>query len=409
MQLTMGVRQLIRQQVWQSFKSNETRVLGPVGTICCAHYSRRGSKMKFGLGLLTSLVAGSLASAQESVIIQGKPSCPSCTIEQKLLARFGSPNDTIQPGVFSSIVRDSRGRHFVPSNGSNVVIVYDSLGRFLTTVGRPGQGPGEFESIGSIVVGPKDTLYVFDNGDYSVFSPDFKLIRTAALPPRVLRAPTVLPGGILVMLSSEVLPTAYRSRIVVMDAKTVITTAVVDELGADRGCAACASADIRVDRSGSGFWTAPENRYEMQLRTLSATVQRRLTVQNSPWFSPFTSTRIEGNAKLTSLYRVDEDPSGRIWTTSYIAGARPPGPNPPPPGTRYLVVRKDTDSTRLHDRATRYTTVIEVLDIAGKSVFVSQRLAGQYLPMGPGLGYKHSIDSDGFISIEVYSWSIRRP
>jgi hypothetical protein len=77
---------------------------------------------------------------------------------------------------------DSRGRLFVPLASSNTIRVFDSDGEFVTSLGRQGAGPGEFEHIGGAWA-RGDTIEVFDgslnritrfhpNDEFEVVSPD---------------------------------------------------------------------------------------------------------------------------------------------------------------------------------------------------------------------------------------------
>ena len=69
----------------------------------------------------------------------------------------------------------ANGRIFVADGYCNArVIEYDSTGRKVREWGRPGTGPGEFDVVHAIVVGPQGNLYVADreNGRLQWFTPD---------------------------------------------------------------------------------------------------------------------------------------------------------------------------------------------------------------------------------------------
>lgn len=73
-----------------------------------------------------------------------------------------------------------KGEIAVPIDNDMNVRLFDSTGRSVATIGRPGSGPGEFREM--YPVGWKrDTLWVHDNAQrrVSYFGPDYKLIRTA--------------------------------------------------------------------------------------------------------------------------------------------------------------------------------------------------------------------------------------
>lgn len=72
----------------------------------------------------------------------------------------------------SDVAVDGEGDIYVGDRQLNEVRKYDREGRHLRTIGRKGQGPGEFQSIRTVSVNPLNELVVFDNmaGRISVFS-----------------------------------------------------------------------------------------------------------------------------------------------------------------------------------------------------------------------------------------------
>jgi hypothetical protein len=79
-----------------------------------------------------------------------------------------------QFGSVVSVESDSRGRIYILDGQSQSVSVFLHDGTFLHTVGRRGQGPGEFTAAWALSIGSGDTLTVLDDGmmRYSIFSPD---------------------------------------------------------------------------------------------------------------------------------------------------------------------------------------------------------------------------------------------
>ena len=60
----------------------------------------------------------------------------------------------------------------VGSSGTGTVLVFDGEGELITSIGREGDGPGEFRSIQSVLALPNDSLAVYDarRGRLTVFS-----------------------------------------------------------------------------------------------------------------------------------------------------------------------------------------------------------------------------------------------
>lgn len=70
-----------------------------------------------------------------------------------------------EPDLFTKVVgvvRQSSGNIVVADGGAGVIKMFDSTGRFLRTVGRPGSGPGEFRQLLALFVGPADSIIGYD-------------------------------------------------------------------------------------------------------------------------------------------------------------------------------------------------------------------------------------------------------
>jgi hypothetical protein len=69
---------------------------------------------------------------------------------------------------------DEQGNFYIPDWRRRRVLKYDSAGRYLLTIGREGQGPGEFQNLS-----PADTWFFFKNGKaYAVAEKDgFKFVK----------------------------------------------------------------------------------------------------------------------------------------------------------------------------------------------------------------------------------------
>lgn len=65
--------------------------------------------------------------------------------------------------VVSDATRLSDGRIAVANGGlESRLLLFSEDGQYLSTIGRNGEGPGEYEWITSVQAGPGDSLYVFD-------------------------------------------------------------------------------------------------------------------------------------------------------------------------------------------------------------------------------------------------------
>jgi hypothetical protein len=96
--------------------------------------------------------ASSPISGQETAVTKiSVPSLPPRSSEMRLLRSFPAEKDEVndvfltQAHYFSA---DSNGRIYVSDVKAGQVFVFEKDGRFVTKIGRPGQGPGEFNLVG---------------------------------------------------------------------------------------------------------------------------------------------------------------------------------------------------------------------------------------------------------------------
>jgi hypothetical protein len=84
---------------------------------------------------------------------------------------FNNPND---------IVRDSAGNLYILDTDNSRIQKLDSEGRYVKTIGRKGQGPGEFQAAHSMDIDDENNLFVFDvrSRRIEVLSPEGKSLRT---------------------------------------------------------------------------------------------------------------------------------------------------------------------------------------------------------------------------------------
>ena len=127
-------------------------------------------------------VSAMCLTPQEPVVVSGEVTCADCAIILDTVVTIGGLSG---PGLhvidrFSSVAADRRSRFLISSGLGAEISVFDSTGKFLRTVGRRGEGPGEYESIRHIAVGPR-YIHVFDHGR-TMLDHDFAVVRTDRFP-----------------------------------------------------------------------------------------------------------------------------------------------------------------------------------------------------------------------------------
>jgi hypothetical protein len=64
-----------------------------------------------------------------------------------------------QPGSYTV---DNNGNIYIGDRSDNIIKVFDSNGKFIRSIGRKGEGPGEFQTIGRMAILPDKSLLVMD-------------------------------------------------------------------------------------------------------------------------------------------------------------------------------------------------------------------------------------------------------
>lgn len=84
----------------------------------------------------------------------------------------------------ADIDADSKGNIYVADHRDSRIKIYNAEGKFLKTIGRKGQGPGDFQALWKIFIDRNDYLYTSDVTlrKLSVFNPGGKYVASYAFP-----------------------------------------------------------------------------------------------------------------------------------------------------------------------------------------------------------------------------------
>lgn len=178
------------------------------------------------------------------VVIETSPdSIPEWTVGDRITrAEVGEDSPGSAPYLVS--VRDGKWRSdgsFVVLDGQTNLHLFNADGTFSTELGRLGEGPGEFVSIGSLSVGSGDTIYVYDDQRHvvNIFGLDGEFVRSQriAMPDGTLgRAQVLKIDGGWIHLASDLEGVDLAETLRAMrpgDVQTLNSTAVVSRLNED--------------------------------------------------------------------------------------------------------------------------------------------------------------------------------
>lgn len=131
--------------------------------------------------LISNVVAGAtvLVSVIFSVVLINTAAgmllqAQTVTLTEAFRIGDEAAGDTMLFGAVTQVSADSEGRVYVVESPFNGIHVFSAIGDHITSIGRLGAGPGEFQRTPQIHVAPSDTLYAFDFWPrrLSVFSPE---------------------------------------------------------------------------------------------------------------------------------------------------------------------------------------------------------------------------------------------
>ncbi len=250
--------------------------------------------------------------------------CPGCEIRLQEVALLGHPEDPTSVGANAAGVDCSAGRlstgEYVVSAvvGGGEIQVYDPEGKVVRLIGRKGEGPGELGTRVRLAVGPKDTLYVLDDGQarLSVFSASGEFVRSFLVPDQVRSFALLNNGDLLFSRTSSGLEGMHFY--------------LYGPQGEERGRFERVALDTREvdDRivapaNPDGFWTASIWRHEFRRWGGAGSLEHTVTA-NVEWFPP-DGRYVEGMPfsvpTAPVLSYLWDDGHGRIWAFSIVPDA----------------------------------------------------------------------------------------
>jgi hypothetical protein len=379
-------------------------------------FAERGARSGFrrtGVGLASTaalvLIALS-ASAQQRLEIPATPTCPRCTFEKTKVLTIAGTSDSVMIAQYPDIVRDRRGRFYVSGANYNV-LAFDSVGRFLGTMGRRGPGPGEFSTPPSaLLIGRADSLYALSGRALSVFSPAFVHARTSGMQSYHLGAAT-LPSGEIVWHGPDASAPRDGYSLVLLDAKGTQVRTLRAAVPATPPCRECSQRTLSISPDRTSIWTAARNRYEIEQLSPDGRLLRTVSVRGSPWFEPWTAPVPRDRAGSTRppsrLGAAVEDGQGRLWVMGFTAASDwKPDPS-------FDVSRRGIGIISPAEQAYRarsFAMVLEVLDLRSGRLIASQRFdRDSFAFLGGGLAWTTREDADGNTLIDIWRLSLREP
>lgn len=249
-------------------------------------------------------------------LVESRSFCRDCIGLERVLIL----GDTVGPGYVewtTGVTRDRLGNYWVGQRGS--VKVFDSAGRFVRDVGRPGKGPMEFGRPTPIYTDGDGRIHILDPTNFreTIVGPDLVLYAEKGLPGFVQFA-APLPGGDRYAVNMW-LPTVDRIGLPlhVIEGRDVLysfgvaadrDTRPLDEFTARRVLA--------TDRSGHIF-SAPYYDYLIEAWTPRG---RRITGFEGPLLNekdPLPAAFSDENPPPNTMLAIHADRAQRLWVVRW--------------------------------------------------------------------------------------------
>lgn len=317
----------------------------------------------------------------------GEPRPPEIVVTT--IAAFG---DTAGDGAIAgtpTIARDRAGRYYAvaPSGGAGALVaVYDSTGRFLTRLGRVGDGPGEYRQP-NVVTAMGDSMAIFDAGTRRInfIGPSLEWAGSSVAPGPVMSA-VAFPNGNFVV--NWPLPSGDSARGFFQryDRKGRYLGSF-EEPRAPCDPEAClweGAFVYHADPRG-GVWAARMlGALEISRFDSGGRLARRLALE-APWFPPHPS---RGVFPREMMVGIAPDASGRLWLSGFTT-------DPDAPDTARAASPGDPD---------RLDGILEVRDSLTGAVVATRRFDDSVLllPLGDGLIAHIGQNDDGWAVVEVW-------
>jgi hypothetical protein len=359
------------------------------------------------LPVTLAATAPCLAQTTEGRSAPAARPCAGCVLTARRVLTIGSASDSVLPDYLSPVARANNGFYYVGVGsmfGKNRIAVYDSAGRLVRSVGRPGQGPGEFAAITQIVVTRGDTVHVIEaSGRHSLLSPHLTFIRLLTPFPSGVASITALSDGRLAAITDGVRTPSVRQSVHVYPVDGGPPTSFHPSgASVQRGVATGIRHAVAAARTPGHFWAAHTHRYRLELWNDDGVLQRALELPRGElgaWGSANAGLphKEKPSPKVLSVSEHD----GYLWVRVGVAASTwKPSATPPPRGS--------ATSPRWYDQY--YDTVIDVLAPGSGALLHSLRVSAPLNAfLNDGTIYGAREDDDGIVLFDIWRMELAPP
>jgi hypothetical protein len=300
--------------------------------------------------------------------------CSNCAIHADTLLQIRDPEGRAGLAAPSGITRTSAGSWVVTSfENPGRVSLFSSTGRFVRTVGRTGDGPGEFRSATLATFGPGDSVWIFDSQLMRATVLDSSLryarsFRVVASPPLDL---VVFPDSRIVIGAEYRTGERAGYPLHIIEPSGSLSRSIGTDAPAYHRGSPSVSRRSFWPASSTSIWTADIVRYRIQQWSLAGAKLKEI-VRNVDWFRPHTTFPYPADRASQppppGVISVHQDSTGLLWTLVRVPDPRWKNAV----GPRQNVLGRTV--TGVLDRDRYWDTLVEVLDPTTGNLVASLRV-----------------------------------
>lgn len=146
--------------------------------------ARRGAaRVGWSLAVMVLLATAGCdrSQARSPSTLQIADACDDCTLTLSRVTTIDGRRTPELADFPYAIGRDRQGRLYIPQKAIGPPQIFDSAGRYVAPLARPGHGPGEITATGWIDAGRDDSIRVYSGGNLAVFGPNLEVVRQTRL------------------------------------------------------------------------------------------------------------------------------------------------------------------------------------------------------------------------------------
>lgn len=286
--------------------------------------------MRYGIGVLALAlftVPGSLRG-QDVQLVGDEDLCTTCELSLEHVVRLGDREGPGRVMQLRAMARDPEGRYWVAHpdgamGGASRIWIFDSAGVFVRTIGRRGEGPGEYGAITRIRFRRGDTVEIY-SGDprrRTVLGPDRSVVSTNPVPLNFMRS-VFLPDGRAMLVDHMATPdrAGYPLQLVEPSGEVVRSLGAVEPEYDPREPMRL-SRVVAAGPDGGSVWTVGRGDYRIELWDTTGT-RRAVLQRDADWFEPYvlgTPLEPDGPPPPPQVSLMTRDAEGRLWIAVLVA------------------------------------------------------------------------------------------